>query len=170
MIGGPSTLAPLLIFIFYVISLVILIKGDYCFWICNNLLVVTYLLTHLLTYLLIYSLTYIYLLTHFISYIKAFISLVLILIYCFGVLGIVDSKRYNENVPMFNDSITGFMHSMPVTSWFFIGIEALPFVTDMVNTDSLAHLFNHLLAYLFTYLLAYLLTYLFTYLFTHFHK
>ena len=40
MIGGPSTLAPLLIFLFYVISLVILIKGDYIFWIFNNILVI----------------------------------------------------------------------------------------------------------------------------------
>ena len=39
MIGGSSTLAPLLIFLFYVISLVILIKGDRVFWISSNILV-----------------------------------------------------------------------------------------------------------------------------------
>ena len=108
----------------------------------------TYSHTYLFTRVLIYSLSHLLvrLLTHLliyllvsISYVKAFISLSLILIYCFGVLGVVDSKRYNEDVPMFNDSITGFMHSMPVTSWFFIGIEALPFVTEMVDTYLLTH-------------------------------
>ncbi len=127
MIGGPSTLAPLLIFLFYVISLVILIKGDYVFWIFNNILVINNPKMYPTTRSSINS---------FLST-KAFVSLVLIIIYCFGVLGVVDSKHYNEDVPLFNDSISGFMYAMPVTSWFFIGIEALPFVTDMVINHSL---------------------------------
>jgi len=64
------------------------------------------------------------------------VSLSLILLFCVGSLKWVD---FTHNViheqPLFVNGMLGFMRVLPLPAWFFVGVESLSFVADMVEQD-----------------------------------
>ncbi|KAG6611579.1 putative amino acid permease YfnA [Phytophthora cinnamomi] len=62
------------------------------------------------------------------------LSLVIVVIYCLGSLAYVDFAEYGA-VPNleFVDGFHGFMKSLPLAAWFFVGVEALSLSSDQVD-------------------------------------
>lgn len=77
------------------------------------------------------------------NYILGLLTLVILLIYCFGSLGYVDFAKnatLNENTADPNDmknwfagGMFAFMQCLPYTTWAFGGIESAALITDMVE-------------------------------------
>ncbi|GMF41226.1 unnamed protein product [Phytophthora fragariaefolia] len=62
------------------------------------------------------------------------ISLVVAVIYCLGSFAFVDFAEYGADPKLeFVDSFHGFMKALPLTAWFFVGVEALSLSSDQVE-------------------------------------
>lgn len=93
---------PLLWLFFYASSLYFHIRGDYIFWRWNMLVGV--------------------------------LSLFFVLLYCFGSFPHTDFAVNADNDPDFRfvHGIEGFLRSLPLSCWFFVGVEALNLASDDV--------------------------------------
>lgn len=93
---------PLLWLFFYASSLYFHIRGDYIFWRWNMLVGV--------------------------------LSLFFVLLYCFGSFPHTDFAVNADNDPDFRfvHGVEGFLRSLPLSCWFFVGVEALNLASDDV--------------------------------------
>jgi hypothetical protein len=93
-----------------------------------------------------------------VNYILAFLSIIILLIYCFGSLKFVDIRNthyvaYTLRDPIIDDTVYGtqnvlmdnmqpalyiggiisFMRVMPLSGWFYVGIESLSFAANDIS-------------------------------------
>lgn len=62
------------------------------------------------------------------------ISLVIVVVYCFGSVAFVDFSKYASDPELeFVDGFNGFMKALPLAAWFFVGVEALSLSSDQVD-------------------------------------
>lgn len=101
-------LEPLIWLLFYVSSLYVHIRGDYIFWRWNMVIGV--------------------------------LSLFFVLLYCIGSFPHTNFAANADNDPDFRyvHGIRGFLRSLPLSCWFFVGVEALSLATDDVLEPKIA--------------------------------
>ncbi|KAL3656756.1 hypothetical protein V7S43_018315 [Phytophthora oleae] len=64
----------------------------------------------------------------------AIVSLVIVVIYCFGSFAFVDFGKYGADPNLqFVEGFYGFMRALPLAAWFFVGVEALSLSSDQVD-------------------------------------
>ncbi|GMF43292.1 unnamed protein product [Phytophthora lilii] len=62
------------------------------------------------------------------------ISLVIVVVYCFGSLAFVNYGKHASSPDLeFVDGFSGFMKALPLAAWFFVGVEALSLSSDQVD-------------------------------------
>lgn len=93
---------PIIWLVFYISSLYFHVRGDYVFWRWNVVIGV--------------------------------LSLFFVLLYCIGAFPHADFAMNADNDPAFRfvDGVSGFVRSLPLSCWFFVGVEALSLASDDV--------------------------------------
>lgn len=62
-----------------------------------------------------------------------FVSIAIVVLFCFGSLLYVSFVKYTNDPNMqFVSGFDGFMKALPLAPWFFVGVEALPLASDQV--------------------------------------
>jgi len=62
------------------------------------------------------------------------VSILVVVLYCFGALVWVDFKtNVTDSQPFFLGGVGGFFRVLPLPAWFYVGVESLAFACDMVT-------------------------------------